>query len=244
MKKLFVLFLVLSANLTIAQESVVLRLNYEKGATYDVTMNMTQKMDTIMSMQMSINMDIKVLEVKDDVYESEMKFTKMTMDMSQGGNEMNFDSSKSDDELDDMGKMMKTQMSPMLNAVIFVKGNSLGEVLEVKVTPNVPGVEDIANQSSNVIYPKEAIKVGSTWTMSKNQKGMKMDFIYTVKSIEKETVILDLSGEVTGVAAGEISGSMNIETNSGIPTDTKINMDLDINGQKLKSEIAMIMAKK
>ena len=244
MKKLFVLFLVLSANLTIAQESVVLRLNYEKGATYDVTMNMTQKMDTIMSMQMSINMDIKVLEVKDDVYESEMKFTKMTMDMSQGGNEMNFDSSKSDDELDDMGKMMKTQMSPMLNAVIFVKGNSLGEVLEAKVTPNVPGVEDIANQSSNVIYPKEAIKVGSTWTMSKNQKGMKMDFIYTVKSIEKETVILDLSGEVTGVAAGEISGSMNIETNSGIPTDTKINMDLDINGQKLKSEIAMIMAKK
>jgi hypothetical protein len=120
---LIILFLVISANVTVAQETVLLRLNYEKGATYDVSMKMSQDMGTIMSMGMSINMDIKTLDVKGDTYNSEMKFTKMTMDMLQGGNVMSFDSTKKDDELDEAGKMTKTQMGPMLEAVVSVKGN-------------------------------------------------------------------------------------------------------------------------
>jgi hypothetical protein len=73
----------------------------------------------------------------------------------------------------------------------------------------------IANQSSNVVYPKEAIKVCSTRTMSKNEKGMKMDFVYKVKSISNDKVILDLSGEVYGMASSEITGSMDIDRNLG-----------------------------
>lgn len=244
MKKLLILFLVISANFSLAQDSVLLRLNYEKGANYGVSMEISQNMGAVMSMGMTINMDIKIIDVTEDTYDSEMRFTSMTMDMLQGGNVMSFDSSKSDDELDETGKMMKAQMGPMLKAVVFAKGNNLGEVIEAKVEPNVMGMEDLANQSSNVVYPKEAIKVGSTWSTSKNQKGMVMDFIYTVKSITKENINLDLSGKVSGMATGTISGSMIIERKSGIPLDSQINMDMSVSGQELKTKVSMIMAKK
>ena len=244
MKKLLILFLVIYANISVAQESVLLRLNYEKGATYDVSMKMTQNMGAIMSTGISINMDIKILDVKEDIYDSEMKFTKMSMNVLQGGNVMSFDSTKNEDELNDTDKMMKAQMGPMLEAVVFAKGNNLGEVLEVSVNPNVPGMEDIANQSSNVVYPKEAVKVGSTWTMTRDDKGMKMDFIYKVKSILKDKLILDLSGDVSGMASGKINGNMDINRKSGIPLNTSINMILSVSGQELKSNVTMTMSKK
>ncbi|OAD44998.1 DUF6263 family protein [Polaribacter atrinae] len=244
MKKLLILFLVISANLSLAQDSALLRLNYEKGATYDVEMNISQEMGAVMSMGMLINMDIKVLDVKDGTYDSEMKFTKMTMDMLQGGQAMSFDSTKSDDELDETGKMMKAQMGPMLSALIYAKGNNLGEMLEVKVEPSIPGVEDMAKQSSNVVYPKEAVSVGSNWTMTKEEKGMKMDFLYTVKSISSDKIVLDLSGDVSGMATGKISGNMNIDKASGIPKNSTIDMNMSVSGQELKSKITMTMVKK
>ncbi|WP_343330200.1 DUF6263 family protein [Polaribacter staleyi] len=244
MKKLLILFLVVTANLSFAQDAVLLRLNYEKGATYDVAMNISQEMGAVMSMGMVMNMDIKVIDVKDDTYDSEMKFTKMTMDMLQGGQVMSFDSSKSDEELDETGKMMKAQMGPMLGAVISAKGNNLGQILEVKVAPSVPGVEDMAKQSSNVVYPKEAISVGSTWTMTKEEKGMKMDFLYTVKSIDSDKIVLDITGDVSGMATGKISGNMNIDKASGIPKNSLIDMNMSVSGQELKSKITMTMVKK
>lgn len=244
MKKLLILFLVVTANLSFAQDAVLLRLNYEKGATYDVAMNISQEMGAVMSMGMVMNMDIKVIDVKDDTYDSEMKFTKMTMDMLQGGKVMSFDSSKSDEELDEAGKMMKAQMGPMLGAVISAKGNNLGQILEVKVAPSVPGVEDMAKQSSNVVYPKEAIRVGSTWTMTKEEKGMKMDFLYTVKSIDSDKIVLDITGDVSGMATGKISGNMNIDKASGIPKNSLIDMNMSVSGQELKSKITMTMVKK
>jgi hypothetical protein len=244
MKKLVVLFLVISATISSAQDPVLLRLNYEKGASYSVSMNMSQEMGTMMSMGMSIDMGMKIIDAKGENYESEMKFTKISMDMLQGGNIISFDSSKSDDELDEAGKMMKTQMGPMLEAVVLTKGNNLGEITEAVVEPNVPGMEDIANQSSNVVYPKEAVKVGSTWTMSKDEKGMKMDFLYTVTSILKETILLDLSGDVSGMADGKITGNIKIDRTSGIPLETLMNMNLSFNGQELTSKVSVTTRKK
>lgn len=244
MKKMLILFLVISSNIIVAQESVLLRLNYEKGTTYDVSMKMSQDMGKIMSMRMSINMDIKILDVKDNIYNSEMQFTKMTMNMLQGGNVISFDSTKKDDELDDSGKMIKAQMGPMLEAVISAKGNNLGEILEATAIPNVPGMADIANQSNNIVYPKEPVKIGSTWTMSKDDKGMKMDFVYKVTSILKDKISLDISGDVSGLAIGEITGNMDIDRRSGIPVNTLIDMTLAVSGQELKSIVTMTMSKK
>lgn len=241
MKKLLVLFLVVSSTITLSQESVLLRLKYNKGDDYTAKMIISQEMGTTMSMGMNIDLDMKVTDVVGDEYTSEMKFAKMTMDMLQGGNVMSFDSTKSDDELDEMGKMMKTQMSPMLSALIIAKGNNLGEVLEVKVEPNVPGMDDLT--SSNVVYPKEAIKVGSTWNFQKNQKGMVLDFVYKVKSILKDKVVIDISGKVSGMTTGSISGSMEVDRASGVPLTSLINMVFSMQGQEMNSKVSMTMTK-
>jgi len=243
MKKLITLFLLVSVNISLAQESVLLRLNYEKGATYNVSMKMNQEMGTMMSMGMIIDMDIKVTDVQEETYESEMKFTKMTMDMLQAGNVMSYDSTKSDEELDAGGKMMKAQMSPMLNALIYTKGNNLGEILEATVEPSVMGMEDIAKQSSSVVYPKEAIKVGSTWTNTKDDKGMKLEYVYTVKSISKDTVVLEVSGKVSGIGEGMITGNMDIDRSSGIPKNSTIDMALSVSGQEMSTKVTMEMEK-
>jgi hypothetical protein len=241
MKKLLVLFLVVSSTITLSQESVLLRLKYNKGDDYTAKMIISQEMGTTMSMGMNIDLDMKVTDVVGDEYTSEMKFAKMTMDMLQGGNVMSFDSTKSDDELDEMGKMMKTQMSPMLSALIIAKGNNLGEVLEVKVEPSVPGMDDLT--SSNVVYPKEAIKVGSTWNFQKNQKGMVLDFVYKVKSILKDKVVIDISGKVSGMTTGSISGSMEVDRASGVPLTSLINMVFSMQGQEMNSKVSMTMTK-
>ena len=111
MKKLILLLFVVSANISLAQETALLRLNYEKGASYDVTMNMSQDMGAVMSMGMGITINLKITDVEGDTYDSEMKFTKMTMDMLQGGNAISFDSTKSEEDLDAGGKQMKTHVN-------------------------------------------------------------------------------------------------------------------------------------
>ena len=164
--------------------------------------------------------------------------------MLQGGNAMSFDSTKSDEELDAVGKQMKTQMQPMLEALMFAKGNNLGEIIDIKIEPNVMGMEDIVKQSSSVVYPKEAVKVGDSWTKTKEEKGMKMDFVYTVKSIDEDNVNLVISGDVSGMATGKIAGNMQIDSASGVPLSSIVTMLMNINGQEMTTKVTMETTKK
>lgn len=244
MKKLLFLFLAITANTIFAQDEVLLRLNYENNATYSTKTIVSQEMGAMMSMEMTMDMEMEVTAVENENYDTKTKFTNMSMEMLQGGNLMTFDSSKSDDELDAAGKMMKSQMGPMLEAVIYSKVTTLGKASVVSIEPMIPGVEDIASQSSAVVYPKEAVKVGSTWTMSKEEKGMKMDFLYTVQSISKENVLVDVSGEVSGMGSGKITGNVTIDRVSGIPIKSLVEMNLSVAEQKLKMKAITETAKK
>ncbi len=243
MKKLFTFLVVAFTMTATAQESALLRLNYASGDTYIMDLQLAQDMGPMMSMDMGMKMKQTITSVSGDTYESTMKITSMAMDMSQGGQNVSYDSSKSDDELDASGKMMQSQMAPMLQAVISMKGNNLGEVSETTVEPDVPGTADLAKQSSGVVYPKEAVRVGDTWTMSKSDKGMTMDFIYKVASITKEVVVLDVSGKVGGMAEGSITGKINVDRNSGVPSTSNVAMDMTAQGQKMTIKTTITMTK-
>ncbi|WP_435263246.1 DUF6263 family protein [Tenacibaculum sp. nBUS_03] len=243
MTKKIIALLLLVTTITFAQEKVLLRLKYEKGDSYTLNMKMSQNMGSVMSMDMNIAMIQDVKSASSTEYTSEMKITKVVMNMVQQGMPMSYDSTKKAEELDDTGKMMKSQMDPMLKAVITMNVNNLGKVLESKVEPNIPGISDLANQSSNVVYPEKAVAVGDTWTMSKNNKGMDFNFVYKVKSITSKTVLLDVTGKVAGVAAGDIIGTMNIDKKSGVPTESKIDMKMKLQEQDLKTTINMTMSK-
>ena len=244
MKKLLAVLLLGLTIVSVGQEKVLLRLNYEKGDVYEMNMKMTQNMGVgVMSMNTTMTMSQEIKDVSDKEYESTMKITKMVMDMSQGGMQMSYDSSKKGEELDQAGKMMKAQMEPMLKATITAKGDKLGKILETKVVPNIPGASDLTKQSSNVTYPEKAVAVGDTWSMIKDSKGMKFNFVYKVTSISSKSVLLNVSGKVEGIATGDITGSMRIDRKSGVPVNSKIDMIIQIQGQELKTNVEMNIVK-
>jgi uncharacterized protein DUF6263 len=242
MKKFFTLLLFATFFVSIAQESTLLRVNYNKGDKYIMTMDMKQDM-TAMNMLMKMDMSIDIKDVEGDVYNTEMKIKRISMDMSQSGMNMSYDSDKSEDELDAMGKQMQMQFAPMLEMVIFAKTNNLGEVLETRIEPNIPNADQFTNQSSSVVYPENKVKVGDTWSFEKDTQGMKMGFVYTVKSITKDKVLLDVSGKISVLAEGTISGNMEIDKAKGIPLKSTIEMDMSISGQKVKTSISVTMNK-
>ena len=244
MRKLFILLLSSFTLVTYAQESVLLRLNYQKGDQFEMKMNISQDMEPVMSMDMKMTMSMDITSVSENEYTSDMKIASMKMEMSQAGNKMSFDSEMKDDELDEAGKMLKSQMGGLMSAVISAKGNNLGEVLETKVEPNVPGASDMMNQSGNVIFPIEAVKEGDTWNMKQTQNGMELNFIYKVLSIEKESVILEVSGNVGGMAEGTLSGNMNIDRESGNPINSLVNMEMTVQGQKMSTTATTTIVKK
>ena len=239
MKKIFTL-LTIALTLTIsAQKSTLLRLNYNVGDQYLVSMNVSQ--GEMMDMNFEMKMDIK--EIIDTIYNVEMGIEGIKMKMSQGGMEMSYDSSSSDDELDDMGKMMKTQFEPLLAAKIFTKMSHRAESLETIVEPEMPGMDQFTNSAGTVVYPKEAVKVGDTWTAEKTEKGMEMKFNYTVKSIDKSVVNVEISGTISELADGTISGVMEIEKETGNVNSTSMDMNMNISGQEMVMTIGMTSKK-
>jgi hypothetical protein len=208
-----------------------------------MNMDISQVMGVNGGMNMTMSASVRITNVKDAVYKSETKFTKMVVDMLAGGQTMSFDSEMSDDELDDSGKMLKAQFGPMLKAVITTEGNNLGEILDLTVAPSFPGANEMAKQNSSIVYPKEAVKVGSTWNMEKDQQGMKTNFVYTVKSISKKLVVLEVSGTVSGMGEGTIKGAVNIDRISGVPLKSSVDIKMNVGGQEMTITTNAVMKK-
>ncbi|MFD1615582.1 DUF6263 family protein [Gelatiniphilus marinus] len=244
MKNLFTLLLLAVTALTFAQESTLLRLNYKTGENYVMLMNMKQNMGNgNMTMNMTMEMPMKVISVKDGIYSAEMSFKSIKMDMEQAGNKINYDSNIKETNLDETAKMMSSQMQPILETVLLTKTNMYGEVLEMKMIKGSGNVNQFTSQTESVVYPKEAVTVGYSWVSEKDNNGMKIKNTYTVKSIDNKVVVLNLSGDITGMSKGNLSGSMNIDRASGVPMLSTVNMNIEVMGQKLDTEMVMTMKK-
>lgn len=239
MKKLFTLVAIAFTLISTAQESTLLRLKYEVGDQYVVSMNMNQAG----SMSMNIEMSLDVKEVLDTVYNVNMTIKGIKMEVSQNGVDMSYDSNTADDQLDEMGKMMKSQFAPMLSANIFTKMTHRAETIETKVEPPINGVDQFTNNSGAVVYPKEAVKVGDSWSVNKLENGMDMTMIYTVKSIGKEIVNVEISGTIELMAEGTISGNMEIDKATGNVNYSNMDMNMTAEGQEVNMKIAMTSKK-
>ena len=220
---------------SMAQESVVLRLNYNAGDKYLVSMNVNQ--GEMMSVALEMDMDVK--EVQDTIYKMEMGIKSMKMDMNQGGMPISYDSTLSEDELDEMGKVMHSQMSPMFSAIISTTMTNRAETIETTIDPPIQGMGDLTSNSSAVVYPKQALKVGDSWTANKMENGMDMKMTYTINSIESDVVNVDLSGTIELMAEGTISGNIVIDKDSGNVNSSSMVMDMKVQGQEMKMDISM-----
>ena len=232
MKKFLTLFVLAVTLVSNAQESVLLRLNYEKGAKYTMKMDMSQG-----EMTMAMKANINVIAAKGGTYTTETKFAKLTVDVFAGGTMMSFDSDTNDDDLDEFGQQVKSQIGPMLEAVVVSTSNNLGKITEIKAEPDFQGASDMGKQS-NVVYPKEAVKVGSTWSIEKEMKGENVNFTYKVKSILKNKVVIEVSSKT---AEGNVTGTVEIDRKSGVLLNTVMNVSDD--GGEIKSTVKTQMIK-
>ncbi len=242
MKNLFTLLLLVVTTVSFAQESTLLRLNYNKGDKYLMQMDMKQNMgEGTMIMNMAIEMPMEVIDVNDGVYSSEISFKSIKMYMEQAGMKINYDSNLKEEDLDETAKMMSAQMKPMLETVLSSKTNIYGEVLEMKMLEGTGNADQFTSQAESVTYPKEAVTVGYSWTAEKDSNGMKINSTYTVKSIDDKEVVVDVKGDISGSSTGSLTGVMNIDKVSGVPTLSTINMSFEITGQKVVTKVVIGM---
>ena len=238
MKRILIALLVITSLAVSAQESVLLRLNYTKGDSYLMTVETKQGMGAQGGVNMKMNMGVIVSEVSGDNVKTESKILSVAVDMMQGGMAMSYDSNKKDEELDQMGQMLKSQFDPMMNSIIYNSYDKLGNITETKVEPSVPGMNQLTEGSGSVIYPNEKISVGSSWSSNKDNQGTKTTTTYTVSQIKDGIVYLDITGNVSGAEGvdGAVKGSSEIEVSTGLAKKTSIEvaifnqgMDITIN---------------
>ncbi|MCP4437556.1 MAG: hypothetical protein GY810_01270, partial [Aureispira sp.] len=236
--------LVITSIAVSAQESVLLRLNYTKGDSYLMTVESKQGMGAQGGVNMKMNMGVIVSEVSGDNVKTESKILSVALDMMQGGMAMSYDSNKNDEELDQMGQMLKSQFDPMMNSIIYNTYDKLGNITETKVEPSVPGMNQLTEGSASVIYPNEKISVGSSWSSNKDNQGMKTTTTYTVSQIKDGIVYLDITGNVSGAAAsGSVKGSSEIEVSTGLAKKTSIEVAISNQGMDITINSNITMTK-
>ncbi|MDP4209891.1 MAG: DUF6263 family protein [Bacteroidota bacterium] len=221
---------------TQAQVQKVLRLNLAKGAHYEMSMQSNNIIDTEMKgqkMKMDMKMGFAISYHVDDVLpNSNMLVTygykSMKMEMNGMGQAMTYDSDKpgkSDSAfrvLADLFKMkLKMEVTP-LGKVVKVEGleeyqKILSQSPLVAKSLNMFNSEDAfkSNFSQTFNYfPENAVKEGDSWKAAyKMPELMNLDmaFNFKVMKINKETIDLNLNGDVNmNTPIDQMGVSMNI----------------------------------
>ena len=237
MKKLLMIaFLVISNVICLGQESVVLKYNYKKGDKYVMEMSLKQNMGIAGGMSLSMKANVNVVESSKETFKLANKIKKISADVAQGGKTVHYDSDMKDSELDAEGKKMKTQFASALKATSYTTFDNRGKILSVKVEPSVAGVNQAANQNlmTYSVFPKEAVKVGSTWTNEQDIQGMKLKIIYTVTKITSKSVETLLSGNVNVMGiAGKITGDASFNRKTGNTDAMTMNTSINMQGMTM-----------
>ena len=245
MKRILIALLVITSIAVSAQESVLLRLNYTEGDSYLMTVESKQGMGAQGGVNMKMNMGMIVSEVSGGNVKTESKILSVALDMMQGGMAMSYDSNKKDEELDQMGQMLKSQFDPMMNSIIYNSYDKLGNITETKVEPSVPRMNQLTEGSGSVIYPNEKISVGSSWSSNKDNQGTKTTTTYTVSQIKDGIVYLDITGDVSGAEGvdGSVKGSSEIEVSTGFAKKTSIEVVISNQGMDITINSNITMTK-
>ena len=229
MKRIFILSMFITSLTVVSQEEVLLRLNYTEGDQYSIKTEQKQNSGLQGGMSMNMTMDMIVSEVSTDTIKTESKIASIAMNMMRGEMSMSYDSSMKEEDLDQMGLMLKSQFDPMMNAIILNTYDKFGNVAQTTTEPAIPALDRITGNSTTIDYPKEKVSVGSSWTSEEDNQGMKMSTTYTVSEIKDGMLHLDISGTVSGLGSGSLKGSSEIELSSGLSKKTTI--EITIAGQ-------------
>lgn len=226
MKRMIMLLMFITSLTVVSQEEVLLRLNYTEGDQYSIKTEQKQNSGLQGGMSMNMTMDMIVSEVSTDTIKTESKIASIAMNMMRGEMSMSYDSSMEEEDLDQMGLMLKSQFDPMMDAIILNTSDKFGNIIQTTIEPAIPALDRITSYSST-IYPEEKVSVGSSWTSENDNQGMKMSTTYTVTEIKDGMLYLDITGTISGQGSGSLKGTSEIELSSGLSKKRSIKMTID-----------------
>lgn len=244
---LIVIVILLTTSAIQAASKVLLRLNLQKGTTYEMTMASTNLIDQeMMGQKMKIdqkmNMDFlyQVLDILPNKnFMIEYSLQRMKMDMNVNGQEINFDSESPDQSnpgnksLNDLVKIkIKFELTPkgMVERVegldLYAKelGGNPQMAQSMAMFMNDKNFGSFIGQTFSY-FPENEVEKGEKWTASFSLPSMmNMETImnFEVAAIEKDQVSLNVTSDVNMEMPIEQGGmKMNMKT-TGTQTGTMI----------------------
>ena len=240
-----------------ADYGVTLRLKPQHGKTYTMSTktNMMMMMEVQgQTMNQTQNMEIRqsftATSVTDKVSKFDTQIEAIKMSMSSMGMKMEYDSEHPEKTSPMLAGQTK-EMDAAIKKVGHVTYDALGNVIDSLDL-------DMSQIGACIIeLPAKEVKVGSTWSFSKNQNvnntEMQVNYTYTVTKVTKKSVDVNISGTVKGNNAssaskggdgisGTYSGTASISAQTGIivSSNLKTNISMTISEQGLSIPVTMV----
>ncbi len=198
----------------------LLRLNLQKGTTYEMAMTAANQIDQEMMGQkmkidqkMEMTFSYKVLDVlPEQKFQVEYSFLRMKIDMNMNGQEIKMNSESTDNNAMDAG------LKDLLSLKLIMTLNQMGQVEKVEGLDNyvqkLSGNRQLAQamqmftsednfknyfaQTFNY-FPEKEVSVGDQWKTSVKVPALMntvIEMVYAVTTIEKDMVYLDFVSNV------------------------------------------------
>ncbi|WP_461599994.1 hypothetical protein, partial [Winogradskyella sp.] len=116
-------------------------------------MRMTQDMGDLMKMEIGMDMTIEVKELKNDHTISEAKYSHARMAMDYLGQSMEYDSNMEESEMDDFAKGAHTEMKNLLESVMIIENDNLGNVIKTEIKSGNADISAFKDNLSGMVYP-------------------------------------------------------------------------------------------
>jgi len=256
MKKILFIAALLTGGYAFAQPSANIKL--KKGQTITAVSVVTSDMD--MGMMGSMKNDITTyskLEVTDDTkdaYAVSNTLTRMKMSMDGMGQNMSFDSDKSEDMNGQIGQSMGDRIN---KPTAFSINKATGEVTMTDKAEGsgggmMIGTGDDSQQLSDMFVNIPAgTKPGQSWETSFTTKGLTTKRKYTIKSLMNDQAVVTITGSTQGTTEQEMQGTtVNVTINAtfdgvsqvdlktGLVRESQMNLNtsssMDMMGQQME----------
>ena len=217
----------------------LLRFSPQDGDNYDISFVMN--MEGLMDMSMGMECFQKVLSVDGDEIDFKIGYDKATMSMSMMGEDINYDSDNPYEN--EVTSEMHKEISPLFSADLRMTMDSRGKILKESGYELLGG--DFGSQMglTNVEYPEHALNIGDSFDFSVLEEGMSMDATYTLIDVSDSEYILSITGELVGEASGKVTGKMILFRECGMPKTVNLQIEMDIEGQKMNMILSLMAIK-
>ncbi|MEM6515009.1 MAG: hypothetical protein AAF688_02420 [Bacteroidota bacterium] len=240
MKNYTYLLLLLSLPI-LGQDSPQLKLNLKKGEVYHTTI--TSINPNSLTKETTNHEIFTVKEADQNEFLVELEISKIVIKTNNNGKPVNYDSSKNEAQMSPAEKALHSRIKPALNTVVSENINRQGLFSNRKRVSGQLNAQ-MASQKSNLIQlPNTPISIDSTWTQDNLNGNIEIQYTYLVTNINATTVYLECLGIPKSGLKGTVEGKIELDRKTGIPFKKDMKLDLDLNGQILKSDITITMNK-